>query len=123
MAGISIMIFTSMKTTIIGRQAEAVAAEYLKKLGYKTMVKNWRTRWCEIDIVAVKDKVVYFAEVKYRFKDNWGDGLEVITNKKLQQMTFAADLWVQENNWQEDYRLAVIGVTGQPPAVTDFVEV
>lgn len=112
-----------MSTTDSGRQAESVAAEYLKKLGYKIMAKNWRTRWCEIDIVAEKDKVVYFVEVKYRQKSCWGDGLEVITNKKIQQMTFAADLWVQENNWQGDYRLVVISADGQPPQVTDLVEV
>lgn len=112
-----------MSTTDSGRQAESVAAEYLKQLGYKITTQNWRTRWCEIDIVAVKDKVVYFVEVKYRYKNDWGDGLEAITNKKLQQMTFAADLWVKENNWQGDYRLAVISATSQPPQVTDFVEV
>jgi uncharacterized protein (TIGR00252 family) len=111
-----------MTTTETGRQAEKIASDYLKKQGYKTLAHNWRTRWCEIDIVAVKDKVVFFVEVKYRLKSDWGDGLEAITNKKLQQMTFSADLWVQQNNWPGDYRLAVISATGQPPEVIDFIE-
>jgi uncharacterized protein (TIGR00252 family) len=112
-----------MNTTEIGQRAEVASIKYLKNQGYKIQSQNWRTRWCEIDIVAVKDKVVFFVEVKYRAQNNWGDGLEVITNKKLQQMQFAADLWVQQNNWPGDYRLAVISATGQPPEVTNFVEV
>ena len=41
-----------------GREAEKVAANYLKKLGYKILAFNWRTRWCEIDIVAQKARAV-----------------------------------------------------------------
>jgi uncharacterized protein (TIGR00252 family) len=115
--------YFKMSTTSIGRQAEKAAAKYLKKLGYKMLAFNWRTRWCEIDIVAAKDKAVFFVEVKYRAHGDWGDGLEVITDKKLQQMQFAADLWVQQNNWPGDYRLAVISATGQPPEVTNFIEI
>ena len=41
---------------------------------------------------------------------------------KLQQMTFAAELWVQNNNWSGDYRLLVISVSGQPPQIENLVE-
>jgi uncharacterized protein (TIGR00252 family) len=111
-----------MSTTGIGNEAEAVATDYLKSQGFSIKTKNWRTRWCEIDIVAIQSKIVYLCEVKYRKNSTWGDGLEAITTKKLQQMTFAAELWVQNNNWRGDYRLLVISVSGQPPEVENLIE-
>jgi uncharacterized protein (TIGR00252 family) len=112
-----------MSTTAIGRQAEAAAAKYLASQGYKIKTQNWRTRLCEIDIIATKSNVVYFIEVKYRKSVTYGDGLDAITNKKLQQMTFAADLWVQTNKWPGDYRLVVISASGQPPKTDKIIEI
>lgn len=110
-----------MSTTSIGRQAETKAATYLTNLDYKVLVKNWRTRFCEIDIVARKNNRVYFVEVKYRKSSDWGGGVDYITSKKLKQMSFAAELWVASNNWQGDYQLAVIEVSGSDFEVTNFL--
>lgn len=110
-----------MTTTETGRAAEDAAAKYLKKNGYKVVAQNWRTPRCEIDIVATKKKVVYFVEVKYRKSANWGDGLDAITTKKFDQMTYAAYVWICENDWMDDYELAVASATGDPPEITDFI--
>lgn len=112
-----------MTTTQTGRAAEDAAAKYLQKNGFKIVDQNWRTRWCEIDIVATKKKVVYFVEVKYRKSSKWGDGLDAITDKKFDQMTYAAEIWICDNDWMDDYELAVISATGEPPKVTDFIVV
>lgn len=104
-----------------GRQAEIIAARYLVEKGYKIVEQNWRTRYCEIDIIASKDKAVYFVEVKYRQNNTQGGGLEYITASKLQQMTFASELWVHEHEWDDDYRLAAIEVSGAGFEVTNFI--
>lgn len=111
-----------MSSTSVGKQAEAAAAAFLHKKGYKILDNNWRTRWCEIDIVAQKKKTVHFVEVKYRQQDAWGSGLEYITPKKLQQMRFAAEFWVSEHDWQHDYQLSAIEVTGSTFKVSTFLE-
>jgi len=103
-----------------GRAAEDAAAEYLKKHGYMILDLNWRTRYCEIDIVAQQKKTIYFVEVKYRENDAHGSGLEYITEKKLQQMRFAAEMWVQENDWRGDYDIVAIEVSGPGYDVTSF---
>lgn len=110
-----------INTTHTGRNAENAAAEYLRLNGYVVMSQNWRTRWCEIDIVAIQANIVYFVEVKYRKSASWGDGLDAITSKKLQQMTFAAEMWVQQEKWRGDYALAVISADGTPPVVSEFI--
>lgn len=116
------MYFIIMNTTNTGRFAEETAANYLKEYGYNIIENNWRTRWCEIDLVAEKDKVIFFVEVKYRKSSVWGGGLEAITSKKVEQMRFAAEMWVQVNDFKGDYRLLAIAVEGQPPCVVEAVE-
>lgn len=93
-----------------GHDAEQLAAEYLQSRGYQIRQLNWKTRFCEIDIIAHKASVFWFVEVKSRKNAQQGVGYEYVTPKKLQQMQFAADMWVHENAWQGDYRLAVISV-------------
>lgn len=109
-------------STQLGRDAEDVAATFLRGKDFEILEQNWRTRWCEIDIVASKNGVVYFVECKYRSKNNWGSGLEYITQRKLRQMHFAAQFWVAQNNWAGDYNLSAIELTDDPPQVTEFIE-
>lgn len=109
-------------STATGRQAEDAAAEYLLKHEYKVLEQNWRTRWCEIDVVAQKDNVIFFVEVKYRRSADWGSGLEYITDKKLRQMTFAAEFWVSSHKWKGGYQLGAAEVTGTDFAVTSFID-
>ena len=111
-----------MTTFDTGRQAESAAAEYLKKRGYAIVAQNWRTRWCEIDVIAQKGKVVYFCEVKYRLTGRQGGGLEYITPQKLRQMSFAAEAWVHLSGWKGEYQLAAIEVSGPGFEITNFVE-
>lgn len=83
-----------MDTTRIGRDAESYVAEQLGKRGFKLLDQNWRTRYCEIDLVMQKASIVYFIEVKFRSNTDYGSGLEYITPKKLSQMQFAAEMWL-----------------------------
>lgn len=111
-----------MTTRETGDRGEDAAAEHLEHEGYRVLDRNWKTRWCEIDIVAEKDGTVHFVEVKYRASDRQGDGLAYITDKKLQQMAFAAELWVAKHHYGGDYALAAIAVAGPHFTVTDLVE-
>lgn len=107
--------------TEIGRQAEAVAAGHLASLGYQILAQNWRTRWCEIDIVAQKGKMVILVEVKYRATASWGSGLEYITPRKQVQMAFAAQFWIASHTWSGEICLGALEVTGSEFAVTEWV--
>lgn len=78
-------------STFIGRMAEQAAADYLRRHGFEVLAQNWRTRWCEIDIVARRGQTVCFVEVKYRGRTDWGSGLDYVTRRKVQQMYFAAE--------------------------------
>lgn len=103
-----------------GHDAEKDASIYLEELGFKILALNWKTRFCEIDIVAQKGKSIYFVEVKYRNSDRYGDGFSYITPKKLKQMNFAARMWISDQKWDGDCTLAAIAAS---PAGFDFIEI
>ena len=104
-----------------GHDAEKQAAAYLEKQGCRIQELNWKTKYCEIDIVAKRGEVVWFVEVKSRKSSGQGAGYEYVTSKKLRQMHFAAEMWVQSNNWNGDYRLAVVSVDGETITLIDDV--
>ena len=48
----------------IGRLGEDIAVGYLKNRGFAIRERNYRKKWGELDIVAHKDNVLHFIEVK-----------------------------------------------------------
>lgn len=72
--------------------------------------RNWKTRRCEIDIVATRNNKFYFIEVKFRSSYKQGGGLEAITSKKLRQMNFAAEMYLYAKRLNKHSLLAVMNV-------------
>jgi ribonuclease HII len=108
----------------IGDSGEKAAEAYLIEQGHAVLERNWKTRYCEIDIVSEKDETLYFTEVKYRRSALQGGGLGAITPSKLKQMRFAADFYTTVNKLQaESLKLAVVSVTGTPPRVETYLEI
>lgn len=113
---------TTITTKRIGDQAEQIVANYLKQHGHEIVARNWRTRFCEIDIVSVHDGTVYFTEVKYRKKADWGDGMSAITVKKQRQMRYAAEVFGAYFKQLASYsqRLAAASVSGEGFTLEDW---
>ncbi len=100
-------------STEVGRQAEAAAADYLEQQGFKILGRNWRNRWCEIDIVAQSgDKTVHFVEVKHRRTDLFGSGFEYVTADKQNRLARAAQVWMAQNGTDRPFQIDVISITG-----------
>ena len=53
-----------MNTKSIGNTGENIACTYLENRGFGLLCRNYRKKWGEIDIIAIKDKVIHFFEVK-----------------------------------------------------------
>jgi ribonuclease HII len=113
----------SPTTKQIGDTAEAVVASNLQELGHEVVARNWRTKYCEIDIVSKRAGVLYFTEVKYRKTTSHGDGKAAVTKKKQQQMAFAAELYCARYGIKNsELRLCVADVTGIPQVMNEFLE-
>ena len=48
----------------IGELGEEIACNYLINLGFSVLERNYTKKWGEIDIIAQKDNILYFIEVK-----------------------------------------------------------
>ncbi len=112
-----------MKTTDLGLKAETVVADLLVKQGFEILDQNWKTARCEVDVIAQKDHVVYFVEVKYRAGMEQGDGFEYITDRKQRQMRFAAEIWNQQHDWGGDWRLMAAAVSGLDCESIEIIEI
>lgn len=108
-------------TTLTGGQAEEKVAEYLEGLGHEVVARNWKTRWCEIDIVSMHERKMYFTEVKYRRDFKHGSGLEAVGVEKLRRMKFAAESYMKFRGGELEPLLAVASVSGIDFRVEDFL--
>lgn len=95
----------------------------MEQQGFEVIGRNWKTRVCEIDVIAQKDEVVYFVEVKYRSSQAQGGGFEYIASQKLKKMYFAAEIWKQTFSWSGDYRLMAAAVSGADCENIELAEV
>lgn len=73
-----------------GNRAETAAAEFVVAAGWRVVARNWHDRFGELDIIASRDGVFAFIEVKARRHARYGDGLAAVTWRKRRRMVHAA---------------------------------
>ncbi len=93
---------------LLGRRAEEAAARYLEAHGYRVLARNWRTVEGELDIVAERDGVLAFVEVRARRGQAMGTAAESITPRKRRRLLRAALAYLQETGATLEPRLDVI---------------
>ena len=69
-----------------GPWGEALAAEYLRKKGWRIEAMNYRTRLGEIDIIASNRQYLVFCEVKLRKSANFAAAREFVDARKQQRL-------------------------------------
>ncbi len=109
-----------MNKRIKGKQFETYATDYLVKKGYKILDRNFNCSFGEIDIIAKKDSIICFIEVKARSKKDFGSALEAITYSKQKRMIKVAQYYCIKNNLSEiPIRFEAIGIdlSSTPPMV------
>lgn len=99
----------SNPTAVLG---EDIAADYLKKNGYKIIERNFRRGYGEIDIICIKNKTLVFVEVKARTSDKFGSPAEAITYFKLKSLIKTAEFYKISNpNLPDSLRIDAILIT------------
>ncbi len=96
-----------------GAIAESQAADFLLKQKFKILDRNWKNRWCEIDIVAEKRGIIHFVEVKFRKTSFYGSGFDYIGSDKQSRLKRAAEMWMLAHRRAGDYQIDAISITGQ----------
>ena len=73
-----------------GERGEKFAARYLRRNGYRILVRRFKTRAGEIDIVCRHGEWLVFVEVKTRKSDDYGAPSEAVTKEKQKHMSRVA---------------------------------
>ena len=111
-------------TKELGDKAEDFVAEFLKQEKHEILARNWRTKFCEIDIISKYGENYYFTEVKFRKNNDFGGGEAAISKNKVDQMRFAAEFFAYKNNIKNsEMRLAAAIVEGENFKKFDWFEI
>lgn len=99
----------------IGFFGEELASNFLLSKGYKIVKRNFFTKFGEIDIVALKDKKLFFFEVKLRSRTSlkFLSFENLISEEKVEKMYSALELFMLKNKKFENYEfdIGLIGIT------------
>ena len=101
----------------IGRFGEMLACEYLVRKSYKIIDKNYRTRGGEIDIIAEKDALIIFVEVKTRTGGSFGLPEEAIDQRKQIKICQTIECYLEANKrFNQEFRIDSIAILIDVPA-------
>jgi len=74
-----------------GSTGESMAETYLLKQGFTILQKNWRHSHWEVDIIAQKNNILHFIEVKTRRTEKYGQPEDAVSDKKIQNLINASE--------------------------------
>ena len=94
----------------LGNSGENQAESYLKAKGYSILVKNYKCKLGEIDLIAEKDDKLVFIEVKTRSNEKFGKGFEAVTHKKVDKIRKVATVYLLQKKLQREVRFDVISI-------------
>ena len=99
----------------LGASGERIAERELARRGIRTIARNARTRFGEIDLVCRDARGYVFVEVKTRDAHSFVSAAESVTQAKVARLTRLAWAWLAHAGEREaEWRLLVAAVTRRP---------
>ena len=112
-----------MQKNIYGKTSEIIAANFLKKKGYKILAMNYKNKIGEIDIIAKDKNIIVFVEVKARSSKAFGHPFEAINEQKQWKVRKVAELFLSLNNLMDcNSRFDAISILGQEDYEIEHIE-
>ena len=94
----------------LGKEGEDAATNFLLKKGHKILVRNYRFKKAEVDIISKEKDTVVFTEVKLRSAKIFGLPEEFVTRKKKLLMKQAAEEFINQLGQETEIRFDIISV-------------
>ena len=90
-----------------GNIAEEKATRFLETNGYEIVERNFYTKFGEIDIIALKDNIYHFVEVK---SAKSFDSIYNVTQSKLNKITKTLNVYIKKYKINLPYQIDVITI-------------
>lgn len=97
----------------LGREAEKRAAAYLTTKGYTICDRNYRFERGEIDLIAQRDNLLAFVEVKVRTSLRFGYPEHFVTDTQKEHYLAVASHYIEQVKWKGAIRFDIIAMTYQ----------
>ena len=97
-----------------GKLGEQFAEDFLIRKGYTILYRNWRHSHYEIDIVALKNDLPHFVEVKTRSSKRFGEPEESVNKKKIRSLLQAADEFLFRNPQYKNFHIDILSINIHP---------
>ena len=98
----------------LGKAGEALAQQHLIQEGYAILATNWRVGKLEADIIAYKEGLLVFVEVKTRSSVDHGAPEEFVDQAKCRAYVKLANRYVIQNHREEEVRFDIIAIQVSP---------
>jgi putative endonuclease len=99
----------------LGIEGERAAERFLKRLGYRTVTRNYACPLGEIDLVALDGPTVVFVEVKTRTSREHADPQDAVDPGKQQRLARTANFFLRRTrSVGRACRFDVMAITGSP---------
>ena len=99
-----------------GDWGEACVAEYLRNRGYAVIASQFRCRMGEIDLIARKNDILCFVEVKTRSNTDYIEPQDAVNWQKIRRIVVAADAYIKHFCLDAPVRFDIITAVGEPGA-------
>ncbi len=86
---------------ILGKTGEEIGTKYLIKNGYRIIIRNFRCRQGEIDIIAQDKNEIVFIEVKTRKNTNYGYPIDAVDKRKQKHILNASKYYIYINKLEK----------------------
>lgn len=107
---------------MIGNIGEEIACNYLQKQGCTILQQNVYSRFGEIDIIAEKENILLFIEVKYRKNEYFALAAESITPQKQEKMRLTIETYLQKHPTNKALRIDLVTVVGNSPYKIEWIK-
>lgn len=108
----------------LGKIGEDKAAKYLRENGYKILDQNNSTKWGELDLIATKNNILIFVEVKLKTTEDFGMPEEMIGKNKLSQVKRTAEMYLLTNpdiaKKYERYQIDAVCIVEETDRLTHY---
>ena len=91
-----------MTNTQLGQKGEKVASQYLEKMGYTIVSRNYKSSYGEIDIIAKDKNELVFVEVKTRCSKKYGEAREAVNEPKKKHIKKAATYYIYKHRLENE---------------------
>jgi len=104
----------------LGKIGEQLAEEYLLARGYDILFKNWRHSHFELDLVAVKEEMLHFIEVKTRRTSEFGLPEDAVDEIKISCLVQAGEEFLYQHPHYTSVQFDVLSICMLPQEEVEY---